>query len=74
MTWYVVVTRDRAHQPIKDHPTLDGAGNQIYRERAFDRWTVMAYDGTRRAGAPMRELNKTEKSQLERLLYPSLFE
>jgi hypothetical protein len=53
--------------------TIEDAGNKIYRERAFDRYTVIAQDGDRAAG-PARELTKTERLKLEKCLYPSLYE
>lgn len=73
MTWYIVVTKDKRRLPIDRFATLEGAGNKIYRERSFDKWTVLAQDGTK-GSAPARELTKRERLDLERCLYPSLYE
>ncbi len=74
MAWYVVVTRDRRKLPIKDFTTIDAAGNLVFRERKYDEWQVVACDGTRRAGAPLRRLTKSAQAKLERILYPSLYD
>jgi hypothetical protein len=73
VTWYVIVTRDKQRTPISRHVTIEDAGNRIYRERTFDRHTVVAQDGDRAAG-PARELTTQEKLRLEKCLYPSLYE
>lgn len=72
MTWYVVVTRDRASVPIKRCVTMVEAGDHIFYERAFDRWTVKVQEGS--SSAPMRTMTPAERLQLERRLYPSLYE
>jgi hypothetical protein len=73
VSWYVVVTRDKHRTPISRHVTIEDAGNKIHRERAFDRWTVLAQDGDRASG-PARALNTQERLKLEKTLYPSLYE
>lgn len=72
MKWYVIVLRDRSHTPIKRCVTVAEAGDYIYYERKFGDWTVMVQSGT--ASAPMRELTTLERVELERRLYPSLYE
>lgn len=71
MTWYTVVTRERPHMPIQRYTTVEGAGNRIYYDRMFDKWTVLAQDGSE--SAPYRKLYKTEQRALEKCLYPTLF-
>lgn len=72
LLWYVVVTRDRASLPIERFVSLEGAGDKIFYERAFDRLTVKAQQGSK--SAPMRELTNAERLKLERRLYPGLYE
>lgn len=74
MTRYVVVTRkDRI--PIDRFITVEAAADYIIREKAFDRWTVLAQEGNRiTAATPYRELRPTESAALEKKLFPSLFE
>lgn len=73
MSQYVVVTREGRH-PIQRFYTMQSAGNYIFRERAFDKWTVLAQDGTITPSTPYRQLNAHEKRLLERALFPSLWE
>lgn len=73
MSEYVVVTR-RGKHPISRHMSVRSAGNYIYRERAFDRWTVLAQDERPGPASRFRELRPIEKRELERALYPSLWD
>lgn len=74
MTEYVVVTRDHK-LPIKRFATIEAAGDYIYWERAFDKWTVLAQEANKITPAtPYRALRALEKVALEQALYPSLYE
>lgn len=72
MTYYAVVTRDRRHLVLERYMSIETAADKIVRERMFHKWTVLAQDGGK--AAPMRQLNKSERKQLERQLYPTLFD
>ncbi len=74
LTRYVVVTR-KARLPVKHCLTIEEAADYIVRERAFDRWEVLAQEGNKIiAGTPYRGLRPTEQYKLEAKLFPSLFE
>jgi len=61
--------------PIQRFMTVESAGDYIWKERAFDRWTVLVQEANKiTAGTPYRQLNNHERLGLERKLYPSLFE
>lgn len=72
MTWYVVVTRDRAATVISRHPSPEDAANKIVRELKYDTWRVMAQDG--RGAAVVRALTPGEQQRVERTLFPGLYE
>lgn len=72
-THYVVVTRSKPPLPISRHMFLRDAADKIVYEKMFDKWKVLAQDG-RTASAPMRTLTHSEQAELERRLYPSLFQ
>jgi hypothetical protein len=74
MTRYVVVTR-QGMLPIERFMSVEAAADYIVREAAFGRWMVKAQEGNKiTASTPMRDLRPTEKSKLERKLYPTLYE
>lgn len=75
MTDYVVVTRSRPPLPVKRFMTVGAAGNYIVHERAYHKYTVLAQEANKVvASTPYRELTPRERVELERSLYPSLFE
>jgi hypothetical protein len=74
MKRYVVVTRDKK-LPIDRYYSVDAAARKIVLERSFDRWTVLVQEANRiTASTPYRELNPHERRELERHLYPTLFD
>jgi hypothetical protein len=72
MTRYVIVTRDRRRHTVERCSSVASAADKIVRDKGFHVWTVLAQKGPETA--PMRQLNKAERKQLERALYPSLFD
>lgn len=70
--WYVVVTRDKYRHPVDRFATASAAGDYIFRQGAFTTYEVLCQEGE--ATAPMRELRPAEHREVERRLYPSLFE
>jgi len=72
MTWYAVVTRDKRRLVIERFVSIGAAGNYIVRERRYHEWTVLAQDGGK--AQPFRELRPIERKELERTLFPSLFD
>lgn len=74
MTRFVVVTRDN-RLPIERFYTVESAANYIARQEKYGDWTVLAQDGNQiTASTPYRELTMHERRQLEKALYPTLFE
>jgi hypothetical protein len=74
MTRFVVVTRDN-RLPVERFYTVEAAANYISRQEKFGDWTVLCQDGDRiTASTPYRELTMHERRQLEKALYPTLFE
>lgn len=72
MTTFVVVTRDKKI-PIQRYRSIAAAGDRIVQERKYSQWTVLAQEGET-SSAPYRALTQHERRQLEKCLYPTLFD
>lgn len=71
---YVVVVRATG-VPIQRFMTPYGAADYIVKERRYADWQVLAQDGAPiTAGTPYRTLTKPERREVEKALYPTLFD